>query len=498
MRVMFITPAASKTNVRWMPLGVCSLAGALLAAGHEVLLFDRFRISFDHDQDEIDRQLKASISAFRPDMIGFSTCSQLIHHSIHDVRVVRSVTDAFVVLGGHHATALPELTLQRIPEADAVIAGEGEESICLLADKHCKNDIPGLYWRERHEQDTIKKTDGIMSLDRPDLSSRIFKSPVSRKPVDLQKLPAPAYHLLDMAFYTKRNISTIRPFYLRVGTVIATRGCTSHCSFCTESLTFTGGLRHHKVDDVIKTIRLLIETYHCDGITFLDNSFLADPDYARTVLQSIISSGLNHKALFCIQSRVDQITEDLARLLKQANFLKIEFGLESADPDVLLKTRKNASIQQAEKALQLCRRHGISTQANLIMGFEGDTIDKLDKTLSWIKRLPIDNVSWGQLFLSPGSLLYRQKAQAYLEKNDWSKTNIEYFFSRDHLSDFLPDELKSWRALKLNRYLKALHRRSVLRRNPLPRAMHYFWTRLLLKGKNRWQNMQNAKHLRRS
>jgi hypothetical protein len=32
----------------------------------------------------------------------------------------------------------------------------------------------------------------------------------------------------------------------------------------------------------------------------------------------------------------------------------------------------------------------------------------------------------------------------------------------------------------------------------LPRAMHYFWTRLLLKGKNRWQNMQNAKHLRRS
>ena len=460
MRILLVTPKYRKVKVRWMPLGICYIAAALEAKGHQVQIFDRHLYSADNGSNRANSDMLKAINQFLPDIIGFNTVTPVIHDTIEAVKSARTIYSNTIVLGGHHATAMPELTLQRLTEADAVIVGEGELPFCMLADGEKRDAIPGLYWREG---DKISGN----------------KNKVSAVNLDLMRLPA--YHLLDMDYYTKQNRVTIHNFYLRVGSILTSRGCKNRCEYCTESLTYSGGVRYHSTDYIIENIELLVRDYKCNGITFLDNDFLADRGKAEDVLRKLIARKLNRDMKFCIQARVTGIDRDIALLLKKAGCCKVEFGLESADEMVLAKMKKNATVNEAEKAVEICNKNGIGVQANLIMGFEGETIECMDRTFGWIKGLAIDNFKFSMLSLYPGSNLYADKGDSFFENNQWTEENIGRFFNTDRLSAINPEERKEWlkKTSFFNRYL---HHITLWKYNPVSLCLNHYYEAFGEKG----------------
>ena len=321
-----------------------------------------------------------------------------------------------------------------------------------------KKNIPGLYWREEGK---VKKSD-----------ARVIRS-------DLNELPLPAYELLDMDFYTTRNIYTVRSYYRSVGCMISARGCNNRCSFCTESLTFSGGICTHSKEYVIENIKILVNKYKCTGITLYDNNFLADKSRALSILNEVIEEGLNKNIIYCIQARADDIDEDIAQLMKKAGFTKVEIGVESYNKDILEKVGKNISIETTEKALEICRRNGISVQTNLIMGFEGETIETLESTRQWIKKLSVDNFKWGKLQLYPGTLLYKQKAFGWFEDKEWTRENIDSFFSDYNLSEIPENQRKDWEINTLRPFRQWVHHRGLIRRNSISTLVRYYTGKLL-------------------
>lgn len=459
MRIMLVTPASPRAPDRWMPVGLCSIAAALLAQHHQVSIFDRYVVAMHRDLEQVNHAMIDAINQFHPEIIGFSTYTPLIFDTIDAARAARSVHQGLIVLGGHHATALPRLTLERISEADAVIVGEAELAFCQLANGEPYPAIGGLFWREPGK--------GIQA------------SPIARASVNLEDLPLPAYHLLDMTYYTKKNISTIRPFYLAAGSILSSRGCYNRCAYCTESLTFARGVRHHSVDFVIDNIKLLVHDYHCNGITFLDNNFLADRKSAEAIFNKIIEHRLNESVIFCVQVRADDIDAEIARMMRQAGCRKVEIGLETYDQPSLDRMHKNQQIETVAKAIGICKANDINVQANLIMGLIGETLPMLEATLEWVRQLQVDTVKWGLLQLYPGSELYEQEACSFFETNEWTRETIETFYRTSHVAGLSADELQQWRLHRLMPWQRRMHHKGILMHNPVIDSCRYYIGRLI-------------------
>jgi len=108
------------------PLGPISIAGGLLAAGHEVRVFD-LRI-------EGEEQGMALCREFAPDLVGLQCNFTTERYRTLRLaeRVRRELPEAFVLVGGHDASREPGWFVQ--PSIDAVAIGDGEEVMPPLTD----------------------------------------------------------------------------------------------------------------------------------------------------------------------------------------------------------------------------------------------------------------------------------------------------------------------------------------------------------------------------
>jgi len=115
--------------------------------------------------------------------------------------------DVSTVLGGFHATFMPERTLKEFAALDYVVVGEGEMAFASLVDNilaGCSSDIKGVWYRTQ---------DGVADNGRGEI------------PETLDELGEPAWHLYD-----PEDIST----YCGALPVMGQRGCPFSCTFCSR------------------------------------------------------------------------------------------------------------------------------------------------------------------------------------------------------------------------------------------------------------------------
>ncbi|NLX94674.1 MAG: hypothetical protein GXY83_00720 [Rhodopirellula sp.] len=121
------------------PLGLAYVAGALLAAGHEVSIVDASLDDLSKD-DVVDAVLRAS-----PHVVGLTATTPLFPQVADLVRTLKEQSpDLFCVLGGPHVSSLPEASLRQ-SQADAVCLGDGEAvMVLLLAAIHEGRDLSDI------------------------------------------------------------------------------------------------------------------------------------------------------------------------------------------------------------------------------------------------------------------------------------------------------------------------------------------------------------------
>jgi radical SAM superfamily enzyme YgiQ (UPF0313 family) len=168
----------------------------------------------------------------------------------------------------------------------------------------------------------------------------------------------------------------------------------------------------------------------------------------------------------------------MAKLLKEAGCVKVEFGFETISPETLKGVGKNASMEDGERAARTCREHGLGFQANMMAGLEGDGLERVDATLAWLKDIGAENIKWGMLMLLPGTQLYGEKGGGFFEGNEWTEKNITGFYSTDHLSGLGGSKLLDYIRFRLAPYARRLHHRTIWRKNPAYRAAGYYIKRL--------------------
>ncbi|MBI4775654.1 MAG: B12-binding domain-containing radical SAM protein [Deltaproteobacteria bacterium] len=462
MKVLLVAPYTNHKAVplaHWTPLNVTFIAALLRRNGHDVSIFDRHGMiaRLGLDRNLIDRSMIDHVRRTRPDMVGFNTVSPLIYDTIESVALIRSVYSGPMVAGGHHATALPDLTLRRIPELCAVVEGEGEIPMVELVSGAAPETIPGVWWRKKEDQ--------------------FIHTPPHRNP-NLDDLPFPAFDLLDMKYYTRPSISTIRGFYLSTVSILSSRGCERRCDFCSESSTYGRGVRFHSVDYVMEWIRHILKNYGVEALYFMDNDFLIDERRAGEICERMLSEGMHKRIKWAIQARANRIQPAILRQLKRAGCILIEIGIESGLQDQLNSVRKGTTVQVNERAVKLIQRHRMHPHLYMITGFEGETLSDLEKKLAWIKHLNPASFSWFPLQLYPGTALYEKRGNRFFEENEWTRERIQAYYKNTCLASFSPRERDEWMKIHFQPFFRWRHHVNLLLRNrPLKLARFIYQAR---------------------
>jgi anaerobic magnesium-protoporphyrin IX monomethyl ester cyclase len=405
-------------------LGILFLAAVTRQHGFPTLLVDAAALNLNPDG------LLARVAAARPDVLGLSATTFSIYHAAaFAVRVRALLPDITVIIGGPHVSAAPLETMERFPEFDLAVIGEGEETIVELLqalDSGSGFDtIPGIVMRRAGES---------ISTGR-----RAFLS-------DLDTLPYPAWDILE-GFPGDYPPATFKVRKLPAASLVTSRGCPNRCIFCDRSV-FGSNCHAFSAEYVVGMIRHLVEQFGIREFSFEDDTFITFKKRLAAICQGIIGLGL--QISWTCLGRVNSIDAETLALMKRAGCWQISFGIESGSQEILTTIHKNVTLEQIERAVALCRAAGILSKGFFIVGHPGETEQTLKQTLDFALELPLDDISVTMLTPFPGTEIYDRAAEFGEFDSEWSRMNllntvfIPHGLTHEILEQYQRDMLKSF------------------------------------------------------
>jgi anaerobic magnesium-protoporphyrin IX monomethyl ester cyclase len=361
-------------------LGLLYLASIARQKGHIVDFLD---CSAKHQSIEGTlRELKK----FKPDICGFSLYTQglrLQYKFIKDVK--KHFPGSIIFVGGPHASALPERTMEECKEINYLIFGEGEVTFAELTEAIQENE-------------KTEHIDGVCYR----LGKKVIKNKHRKLIADLDSIPFPAYDLIYRKGYQYHNRK------MEVGgkpaAIISSRGCPWNCVFCYKG-TFGRTYRRRSPENVVEEMIVLIERYGVNDITFVDDLFAVNKRWLRE-----FCARLKEKKV-CIPwkclGRVDTLSIEDMKMMRGHGCYGIEFGVESGNQEVLKDINKKITIPQVKRAFKAAKDTGLMTSAFFIFGNRLDTRKSIIQTMELAREIKPDFAGFAVLLPFPGTRIYQ-------------------------------------------------------------------------------------------
>lgn len=130
---------------------------------------------------------------------------------------------------------------------------------------------------------------------------------------------------------------------------------------------------------------------------------------------------------------LDYLTE-----LNRRTFLIVEYGVETANDQTLLRINRGHTWQQSVDAIQQTAERGIRVGAHLILGLPGEDHDELIRQARLIAQLPITTLKLHQLQIIRGTRMARE-----YEAAPWPMPTVEEYIQlvSDYIAELPPSIL---------------------------------------------------------
>jgi len=275
---------------------------------------------------------------------------------------------SYVCLGGLHVTSLPE---ESMPHADSIFIGPGEETF----PKFLKDFRNGC---------ALKR---YVSFER-----------------SIENIPPIRRDLI------KRN------YYLVPNSIVVSRGCPHHCSFCYKDAFFEGGKSFYtqKVDAALAEIDRLPGRH----LYFLDDHLLGNQKFAAALFEGM--KGMNR--VFQGASTIDAILRgNLIEKAADAGMRSVFVGFETLSNKNLIQSNKKQNLgRDYSDAIKRLHDLGIMINGSFVFGLDEDDESVFDRTVEWAVKNALTTCTFHILTPYPGTGLYADmQRQGRLLHNNW-------------------------------------------------------------------------------
>jgi magnesium-protoporphyrin IX monomethyl ester (oxidative) cyclase len=430
------------------PLGLAYIASYLREYGNfgNTIIIDK--------EDSIER-----IKKEKPDLVGISAMFLNFDKINVMANQIKKEFDIPLLLGGPHVSSMPQNFLNF--DFDIGVIGEGEQTTLELVELFEKEgsfdtkklkSIKGIVYR--NERNALKMTE-----PRPLI-----------EPLD--KIPFPARDLLKMKEVylvpRKGSFSELGVY----SNILTSRGCPYNCVFCSPSL-FWKKFRCFTPEYVVEEMKLLISTYKLDGIIIWDDLFVVGKHRLQKIVELVKDEKINEKVKFWVFARANIINRDIAKLLREMNVTAVGFGLESGSEKILnyLKTG-TVTVEDNRRAIRLCRKQGIKTMGNFIIGSPDETEEDLQKTFDLFTDKNLDESYIHQLTPFPGTQIWDYAKQKGIVSDDINTLDFSQFILDGYKPDLVMSEkitkekFKQWYDKFRNEELRKNYNVNIKKLNP--------------------------------
>jgi len=385
MRILFIQPGLSdgvgfRTVALTEPLHLEMVAATV--PDHDVRILDM----------RLDGELEARLREFGPDMVAVTALTPEAYIAQSILKQVKSFSpEIFTVVGGHHATLIPNDFC--LPQVDAVAIGEAEIMFAPLVraveNRQDLHGVPNLVWRDR---DGTFVTNGL-STDR----------------VNLGNLPLPRRDLTES--YRDEYFFL---FYEADTSVATSRGCPFRCKFCSVHEFYHGAVNQMPPGRVMKEL----STLPGDHITFVDDNFLMNYKRETALAEMIRSAGIRKQ--FSMECRADSIVKhpELVAQWVDIGLDGVLLGLEGGCDKTLKSVNKSCSVQANDQAIKILQDNGVIIWAAFIVDPDW-TEDDFRQLRDYVSEKHLTHTQFTILTPLPGTELYRER-HADLLTHDYS------------------------------------------------------------------------------
>lgn len=223
-----------------------------------------------------------------------------------------------------------------------------------------------------------------------------------------EELPAPTFDGLPMNLY-------LSPYPILP--VLQSRGCYwGKCTFCTHSFIYGHRYGKQRTEQMTDELEFLAKKYKTKYFTFSDEA--VSPHSLNDVSEEIIKRGLNIKSLALLKFE-KVMGEQLFQKMKQAGFIFLMYGLESANDRVLALIDKGTDQKTEQEVLEKSHQAGIWNHSFMFFGFPTETRDEAQDTINFLMKNLHSVHSFG-----PGVFLLNRDSSCYQYPEKFSITKI--------------------------------------------------------------------------
>jgi anaerobic magnesium-protoporphyrin IX monomethyl ester cyclase len=387
----------------YSPLSTLIVAAMLQQRGHAVALFDAtFAVGIQDFEDMLDRH-PAALVAIMEDNFNFLTkmCTERRRNAALAMITAARRRGNRVVVNGPDSSDRPQLYLQA--GADAVLLGEGdvpllEIAAVLASNSHVSfNDIAGI---------VLSGSDGGMRYTHAHPSQR-----------NLQRLPLPAWELVDVERYRKAWTSRHARFSWNM---VTSRGCPYACNWCAKPI-FGRGYEQRSATEVAEELRALKDCVNPDHVWFADDIFGLTARWLQEFAQEV--TRLDAQTPFMMQSRVNLMKPEAVVALAEAGAEEVWLGVESGSQKILDAMEKGTNIAEARAATRLLKAAGIRACWFIQLGYPGETWDDIALTRKLIVDEQPHDIGVSVAYPLPGTRFYELVKTGLGERRNWKDSD---------------------------------------------------------------------------
>jgi anaerobic magnesium-protoporphyrin IX monomethyl ester cyclase len=366
---------------------------------------------------------------YAPTIVAISTLFTTSYRSMLDIGACcRTIfPGAIIIAGGGVPTNLYRDIFQESTCFDALCFGEGEKPLLGLV----KAEAKLTYLEETPSWITRKKAENGQSY----LHDLIE---------DLDEIPFYDYGICEIDDYgLNPAISAYasiedkqRSFH-----VMTSRGCTQHCCFCSSHTVHGRSMRYYSVDRVREDFTLLKNCYGAKTIIFQDDHFVADKQRAFDIID--IVKELHITAVFQNGLALYALDKKMLEALQSAGLHQIVLAAESGSDRVLKEImHKPLTTSIIKRVADDCRKLGMYTNVNILLGLPGETKQDMEDTKTFLKTI---HANWF-IILCATPLVGSEMLDICLKKNylkgsyldcDYKKTVVE---TEDFTAEYIKEK----------------------------------------------------------
>jgi radical SAM superfamily enzyme YgiQ (UPF0313 family) len=356
------------------------------------------------------KQLYERMAQFKPDWVVFDPVSTTITHDMIVAHYGKSL-GAKTVAVSPHTKALREESLEKYKSLDFAV-------------------------------------DYTKGGTEPEYNLRELIKGIPSEGTRFEDLPPARQDLLPISRYSLPFIGRGYTF------VITSRGCPWKCIYCRQTVMNESKTRHRPVATVIEEIR----KYKLTNIAFHADTATMNRKWIMEFCDEV--EKLPFKVRIVTNSRVDTVDYDMLVRMRKAGFWMVCYGIESGNDEVLAMNKKEATVEQARKAVRMAKKAGLRVWGYHMLGMYGDNAKTMEQTIklaceedfdivNFAISAPYPSTEWGKISISRGWLKddrwesYDQNYSAQVDQPDCPRDLVKKFQRKAYFRWYF-----SWRGLK--------------------------------------------------